>query len=1406
MKPNLITKRIRQMAAGAAAGLFFSLPSYGQLTVQVGTDPILSTEFPIRTCESFNYSQVIYTAEQLNEGGFPLGASTITHIRFNIVGFPDDATSWNQWRVFMTNTTSASFTEPYGWVDVASLTEVFDGTIAATGPGWFEIALTTPFEWNGTDNLVVGFSENIEGQSCSAFFQASETGMDQSMVYSRFDTEIDPSDPTGGEPWECFISPIIPNIKFTIIPSTPCDGEANAGEITGPAGVCENASFNLIAEGASYGEGITGQWQSAPAATGPWTSISGATAADMIFSDGISEPTFFRYYVTCASSSSSDTSEAFSISINALIDCYCEPAPFFGCGPSINDVITTGGVDNINNLGTGCGDGGFSYYPEQIISAYRGAIYGLQITTTPSTFQSGKVKVWVDWNQDGLFSDDEIVFTSDSFIEPETTVTMSGEVPLSAPLGDTRMRIRILSEDEFDACGFLDRNSEAEDYIFTVLEPDPCDEVTAGSVSIDGPESICFLHEFTVSSSGTPIASGISRLWQYRTPSETGTWVNIDDVETMTYVSAGITEATDFRYIVTCEATGNSDTSNVWTVSMNNPLDCYCVPAYIEGCEFGAAITHVILGDIDNNTEGECSMDPRGFSDYNELSTDLMQGVTYVANVAAIDGFDVAYAFWIDFNDDGFYDDESERVATIMSVPGTVAGDLNGVEMFIADDAPLGPHRLRIRMSAFADGFRLDPCELEWSGETEEYTVNIVPKPSCATISLPTEASAMALPAQRCDAGQILVTLTNPMPISTGLTYQWSTADALEGAYANIGTASESPVLSHEITTTAFFKCAVFCEGELVLNTEPIKVDIVSPDLLEANDGSNCGPGTVTLTASANEDGFVRWYDSPTAAMPIAEGSTFVTPVLTTNTPYYIVAAAGSGPATDTLGAGSFLNSMINQSISPFFHESAGYKHQYLVRGNELSAMGVQAGVIQSLGIFAAGGVGTDYNGFSIKMANTATNFMSASFVDADFTEVYSTPTYTTTFGVNVFEFDTPFEWDGLSNVIVQFCWSNDEEFGTTTDVRYHNTSFPSHYYASSNGATPEDVCTAPEIEGSLGAQRPNMIFNSFNGCETERTEVWANILPVPRQPFIANDTIACGDLEQSITLNAGNPGSSYSWTTGETTQTLQIFTSGSYGVTITNEEGCSLFDLINVTLNPRPEVDLGNDTTFCDGGVLILDAKNEGATFYWNDGSNLQTLAVEEAGTYRVLVENQYGCKAGDTINVGIEGVIPRIDGILVDNLATHTFSFEPLNPTNVGSYTWDFGDGTPTSDSEAPTHTFASSGSYTVTLTLESECGKFIHTTTISILGIDNPEIDNAIIALYPNPAHESATIENKGHANIEEVTVLNMLGQVMYSQKAMNNQKHHLDLSGYAAGIYTVRILTDKGFAVRKFEIVK
>lgn len=136
----------------------------------------------------------------------------------------------------------------------------------------------------------------------------------------------------------------------------------------------------------------------------------------------------------------------------------------------IQDFKTTGGVTNITNTSSGCGNTSTSYiYYNTMKHA------GVQGTAVYFTVKIGQtyaqgVRIWVDYNADGDFSDaGEAVYNPSSTISGNGSVSSSFTIPANATPGVTRMRVRSsYATTGFSECG-SQSYGECEDYVFEVV-------------------------------------------------------------------------------------------------------------------------------------------------------------------------------------------------------------------------------------------------------------------------------------------------------------------------------------------------------------------------------------------------------------------------------------------------------------------------------------------------------------------------------------------------------------------------------------------------------------------------------------------------------------------------------------------------------------------------------------------------------------------------------------------------------------------------------------------------------------------------------------------------------------------------------------------------------------------------
>jgi len=222
----------------------------------------------------------------------------------------------------------------------------------------------------------------------------------------------------------------------------------------------------------------------------------------------------------------------------------------------------------------------------------------------------------------------------------------------------------------------------------------------------------------------------------------------------------------------------------------------------------------------------------------------------------------------------------------------------------------------------------------------------------------------------------------------------------------------------------------------------------------------------------------------------------------------------------------------------------------------------------------------------------------------------------------------------------------------------------------------------------------------TLSGCQgTDTMEVSVIASPV----LNLTDVSACPGDAFSI-LDAGNPGSTYLWSTGETTQTITPSTAGAYTVTVTIAGAtCDATGSANaITLNaPAPSI-TGN-TAVCDGDSSTFDAGSGFTTYVWSNGNTTQTISIGSSGTYDVTVTNADGC-SGTTNQSLVVNPNPIVD-LGEDQLVCGDGTGVTLDAGNPGSsFTWLY-NGTPNGET-SQTITPENPGVYQVQITDPNGC----------------------------------------------------------------------------------------------------
>ena len=153
-------------------------------------------------------------------------------------------------------------------------------------------------------------------------------------------------------------------------------------------------------------------------------------------------------------------------------------------------------------------------------------------------------------------------------------------------------------------------------------------------------------------------------------------------------------------------------------------------------------------------------------------------------------------------------------------------------------------------------------------------------------------------------------------------------------------------------------------------------------------------------------------------------------------------------------------------------------------------------------------------------------------------------------------------------------------------------------------------------------------------GCKAESDLFTIDLYPQSSVEF-GNDSTLC-ELA-TLLLDATQPHPAlYVWQDQSTNATYTVYEDGQYWVVVTDHcLGAS--DTIAIGYLADFTVDLGPDTTICEGRTLLLSAENPWCDYEWQDGSTQPTYLVRHPGTYSVTASNQ--CfEHGDDIVVEYE------------------------------------------------------------------------------------------------------------------------------------------------------------------------
>jgi gliding motility-associated-like protein len=570
------------------------------------------------------------------------------------------------------------------------------------------------------------------------------------------------------------------------------------------------------------------------------------------------------------------------------------------------------------------------------------------------------------------------------------------------------------------------------------------------------------------------------------------------------------------------------------------------------------------------------------------------------------------------------------------------------------------------------------------------YTVTVTNSPNCTSVSTPIVITSTAPVATINGNLSICSGNSTTLTATAGTNYLWSTG-------ATTQSISPSSTGAYTVTVTFAGGCTSSASVNLTANSNP------TPSITGIT--SICQGNNTVLNAGAGYSSYLWSTGINTPTLTTAAGNTYTVTVTDANgctgttsaivTVNALPAPAISGNTTFCQGNNSTLNA------------GAGYSTYLWSTGAATQTINVNTGsnytvtVTNANGCSGSTGVAVVVNsnptpsitGTLAFCSGTSTTLnATAGFANYQWSNGANTasisPSTGNTFTVTVTDANG---CSGTTNATTTVhplptpIISGNASIcsGTSSTL---STTVPYSTYSWSTGATTSTI--------SVNATNTySVTVTDANGCSNSTNfNVTVNALPVPA---ITGITTFCQG--NNSTLNAGGGYSSYLWSTGAVTQTINVNSAASYAVTVFNANGCSAATSVAVVVNANPIPTISGNLAFCAGTSTTLNAPAGFVSYVWSNGVNTQSLTTASGTTYTVTVTDANGCSGNVSTTTNVN---PLPTPVIAGNNSICTGASNILSTTVAYStYAWSTGATTPTINANA-------TNSYSVIVTDANGC----------------------------------------------------------------------------------------------------
>ncbi len=290
-----------------------------------------------------------------------------------------------------------------------------------------------------------------------------------------------------------------------------------------------------------------------------------------------------------------------------------------------------------------------------------------------------------------------------------------------------------------------------------------------------------------------------------------------------------------------------------------------------------------------------------------------------------------------------------------------------------------------------------------------------------------------------------------------------------------------------------------------------------------------------------------------------------------------------------------------------------------------------------------------------------------------------------------------------------------------------------------------------------------------------------------------------CTSSNGSATCQAtgGTAPYSYVWSNGQLTSTASSLYPGSYNLSVTDNNGCIISDIVGVGMDNSnaPVNTFVSTNVLCNGDqtgsiTTTVSGGNPAYTYSWSNGLSTQNISNLSSGQYLCEINDALGCFSyalatitePSEITTSISSVDPSGSG-----LSDGSITINVTGGTSPYTYSWSNG-------ATSANLNGLATGTYSVTVTDANGCEMSESVELSGTVSIDNP-ISN--ISIYPNPVKNLLNIEG----DFQSVEIYDIFGKLVLS-----TARNTINTTDLADGIYIVNVNTSDVIITKRITVSK